>query len=106
MANLLKSSGRVAAVTFNTGAEVISNAAELISVGSELISLQLNSLRDEAQLARQAVEDNEAVKEYKLRALQAEAEADVLEELYLQESRLAKIRAKVKSAGLKLHNEN
>lgn len=103
MANLFKSSGRVVAVTFNTGAELISNTAELVSVGSELISLQLNSLRDEAVMARQVAEDEE-IKELKLRAMKAEVMADVLEEVHLQESRLEKIRAKIAASDSKKKN--
>lgn len=101
MANLFKSSGRVAAVTFNSASEVISNMAEVVSVGSELISMQLNSLRDDVASAREVAEDKE-IQSLKSRALKAEAMADVLEEVYLQESRLTKIRGKFKSSGIKL----
>lgn len=103
MANLFKSSGRVVAVTFNSASEVISNAADVVSVGSELISAQLNSLRDEAVMARQVAEDAE-VKELKLRAMKAEVMADVLEEVYLQESRLEKIRQKIAASDSKKKN--
>lgn len=103
MANLFKSSGRVIAVTFNSGSELISNAAEVVSVGSELISMQLNSLRDDVVAARQIAEDEE-IKELKLRAQKAEAMADVLEEVFLQESRLEKIRAKIAAADSKKKN--
>lgn len=103
MANLFKSSGRVVAVTFNSASEVISNAADVVSVGSELISVQLNSLRDDVVAARKIAEDEE-IKELKLRALKAEAMADVLEEVYLQESRLEKIRAKIAASDSKKKN--
>lgn len=103
MANILKSSGRVAAVTFNSASEVISNMAEVVSVGSELISVQLSNLRDDVVSARQIAEDEE-IKELKLRALKAEAMADVLEEVYLQESRLEKIRAKIAASDSKKKN--
>ena len=103
MANILKSSGRIAAITFNSAGEVISNAADLVAVGSELVSVQLSSLRDDAVMARQVAEDEE-IKELKLRAMKAEAMADVLEEVYLQESRLEKIRAKIKAADSKKKN--
>lgn len=103
MANLFKSSGRVIAVTFNSGSELISNAAEVVSVGSELISMQLNSLRDDVVAARQIAEDKE-IKELKLRAQKAEAMADILEEVFLQESRLEKIRAKIDASDSKKKN--
>ena len=103
MANILKSSGRVASITFNSAGSIISNAADLVATGSELISMQLNSLRDDAIAAREAAED-EGVKALKLRALKAEIMADALEEVYLQESRLAKIRGKFTSSGIKLDN--
>lgn len=103
MANLFKSSGRVAAVTFNSASEVISNMAEVVSVGSELISAQLSNLRDDVVASRKIAEDEE-IKELKLRALKAEAMADVLEEVYLQESRLEKIQAKIAAADSKKKN--
>lgn len=103
MANLFKSSGRVVAVTFNSASELISNAADVVSVGSELISVQLNSLRDDVVASRKIAEDEE-IQELKLRALKAEAMADVLEEVYLQESRLEKIRAKIAASDSKKKN--
>lgn len=103
MANLFKSSGRVVAVTFNSASEVISNAADVVSVGSELISVQLSSLRDDVLASRKIAEDEE-IKELKLRALKAEAMADVLEEVYLQESRLEKIRQKIAASDSKKKN--
>lgn len=103
MANLFKSSGRVVAVTFNSASEVISNAADVVSVGSELISVQLNSLRDDVVMARQVAEDAE-IKDLKLRAMKAEVMADVLEEVYLQESRLEKIRQKIAASDSKKKN--
>lgn len=103
MANILKSSGRIAAITFNSAGEVISNAADVVSLGSELISLQLSNLRDDVVAARQVAEDEE-IKELKLRAMKAEAMADVLEEVFLQESRLEKIRQKIAAADSKKKN--
>ena len=103
MANILKSSGRIAAITFNSAGEVISNAADVVSLGSELISLQLSNLRDDVVAARQVAEDEE-IKDLKLRAMKAEAMADVLEEVFLQESRLEKIRAKIAAADSKKKN--
>ena len=103
MANILKSSGRIAAITFNSAGEVISNAADVVSLGSELISLQLSNLRDDVVASRQVAEDEE-IKELKLRAMKAEAMADVLEEVFLQESRLEKIRQKIAAADSKKKN--
>lgn len=103
MANILKSSGRIAAITFNSAGEVISNAADVVSLGSELISLQLSNLRDDVVASRQIAEDEE-IKELKRRALKAEAMADVLEEVFLQESRLEKIRTKIAAADSKKKN--
>lgn len=103
MANILKSSGRVAAVTFNSASELISNVADVVSVGSELINVQLSNLRDDVVASRKIAEDEE-IQELKLRALKAEAMADVLEEVYLQESRLEKIRAKIASDSKKKNN--
>ena len=103
MANILKSSGRIAAITFNSAGEVISNAADVVSLGSEIISLQLSNLRDDVVAARQVAEDEE-IKELKLRAMKAEAMADVLEEVFLQESRLEKIRQKIAAADSKKKN--
>lgn len=105
MANLFKSSGRVVAVTFNSASELISNAADVVSVGSELVSMQLNSLRDDVVAARQIAEDEE-IKDLKLRALKAEAMADVLEEVFLQESRLEKIQAKIAASDSKKKKNN
>lgn len=103
MANILKSSGRIAAITFNSAGEVISNAADVVSLGSELISLQLSNLRDDVVASRQVAEDKE-IKGLKLRAMKAEAMADVLEEVFLQESRLEKIRQKIAAADSKKKN--
>ena len=103
MANILKSSGRIAAITFNSAGEVISNAADVVSLGSELISLQLSNLRDDVVASRQVAEDKE-IKGLKLRAMKAEAMADVLEEVYLQESRLEKIQAKIAASDSKKKN--
>lgn len=103
MANILKSSGRVAAVTFNSASELISNVADVVSVGSELINVQLSNLRDDVVASRKIAEDEE-IQELKLRALKAEAMADVLEEVYLQESRLEKIRAKIAASDSKKKN--
>lgn len=103
MANILKSSGRIAAITFNSAGEVISNAADVVSLGSELISLQLSNLRDDVVASRQVAEDKE-IKDLKLRAMKAEAMADVLEEVFLQESRLEKIRQKIAAADSKKKN--
>ena len=103
MANILKSSGRVAAVTFNSASELISNMADVVSVGSELINVQLSNLRDDVVASRKIAEDEE-IQELKLRAMKAEAMADVLEEVYLQESRLEKIRAKIAASDSKKKN--
>ena len=103
MANILKSSGRIAAITFNSAGEVISNAADVVSLGSELISLQLSNLRDDVVASRQVAEDKE-IKGLKLRAMKAEAMADVLEEVFLQESRLEKIQAKIAASDSKKKN--
>ena len=103
MANILKSSGRIAAITFNSAGEVISNAADVVSLGSELISLQLSNLRDDVVASRQVAEDKE-IKGLKLRAMKAEAMADVLEEVFLQESRLEKIRQKIAASDSKKKN--
>lgn len=103
MANILKSSGRVAAVTFNSASELISNVADVVSVGSELINVQLSNLRDDVVASRKIAEDEE-IQELKLRAMKAEAMADVLEEVYLQESRLEKIRAKIAASDSKKKN--
>lgn len=103
MANILKSSGRVAAVTFNSASELISNVADVVSVGSELINVQLSNLRDDVVASRKIAEDEE-IQELKLRAMKAETMADVLEEVYLQESRLEKIRAKIAASDSKKKN--
>ena len=61
MANILKSSGRVAAITFDSAGEVISNASDLVSIGSEVISLQLSSLRNDMKEEREAANSEEVV---------------------------------------------
>ena len=61
MANILKSSGRVASVTFNSASEVISNMAEVVSIDSELIPLQLSSLRNDMKEEREAANSEEVV---------------------------------------------
>ena len=96
-------SGRVAAVTFNSASELISNVADVVSVGSELINVQLSNLRDDVVASRKIAEDEE-IQELKLRAMKAETMADVLEEVYLQESRLEKIRAKIAASDSKKKN--
>ena len=61
MANILKSSGRVASVKFNSAAELISNTAEVVSIGSEVISVQLSSLRNDMKEEREATNSEEVV---------------------------------------------
>ena len=61
MANILKSSGRVASITFNSAGNVISNAADLVSIDSEVISLQLSSLRNDMKEEREAANSEEVV---------------------------------------------
>ena len=61
MANILKSSGRVAAITFDSAGELISNAADIVSIDSEVIPLQLSSLRNDMKEEREATNSEEVV---------------------------------------------